>query len=101
MALISDTEHVEGELDPNVLALIDKADLVIYDAMYTEEELVRKRGFGHSTWQQGIKLCKAAGAKRLALFHHDPFRNDADLAKIEAEAKKVFAGTFAARDGQS
>ncbi len=101
VALICDTEHVEGELDPNVLGLIDKADLVIYDAMYTEAELVRKRGFGHSTWQQGIKLCKAAGAKKLALFHHDPFRTDADLAKIEVEAKKAFSGAFAARDGQS
>lgn len=100
VALISDTEHVEGELDQNILALIDKADLVIYDATYTDQEMVKKRGFGHSTWQEGIKLCKAAGAKKLALFHHDPFRTDAALEKIEADAKAVFPGTFAARDGQ-
>ncbi|MEQ1951956.1 MBL fold metallo-hydrolase [Mesorhizobium sp. CN2-181] len=101
VALISDTEHVEGELDQNILGLIDKADLVIYDATYTEAEMVKKRGFGHSTWQEGVKLCKAAGAKKLALFHHDPFRTDAALDKLEAEAKAVFPGTFAARDGQT
>ncbi len=84
-----------------MLALIEKADLVIYDAIYTDEEMESRRGFGHSTWQQGIKLCKAAGAKRLALFHHDPFRTDAELAKIEAQAKTGFPGAFAARDGQS
>jgi phosphoribosyl 1,2-cyclic phosphodiesterase len=101
VAIISDTEHVEGELDPNVLMLIENADLVVYDAMYTEAELVKKRGFGHSTWQQGVKLCRAANAKKLAIFHHDPFRKDEDLARIEAEARKAFSGAFAARDGQS
>jgi phosphoribosyl 1,2-cyclic phosphodiesterase len=100
VALISDTEHVEGELDPNVLGLIEKADLVIYDATYTEAEMVKKRGFGHSTWQQGVKLCKAAGARKLALFHHDPFRTDDALGTIEAHAKEAFPGAFAARDGQ-
>ncbi|WP_442579466.1 MBL fold metallo-hydrolase [Mesorhizobium sp. ASY16-5R] len=101
VALISDTEHVEGELDKNILGLIDKADLVIYDATYTEAEMVKKRGWGHSTWQEGVKLCKAAGAKKLALFHHDPFRTDAALDALQAEAKAVFPGAFAARDGQT
>jgi phosphoribosyl 1,2-cyclic phosphodiesterase len=101
VALISDTEHVDGAPDANVLALIEKADLVIYDAAYTDEEMETRRGFGHSTWQEGIRLCKAAGAKRLALFHHDPFRTDTELAHIEAQAKQAFPGAFAARDGQS
>lgn len=101
VALISDTEHVEGVLDPVILELIDGADLVIYDAAYTEAELPLKKGFGHSTWQQGVKLCKAAGARRLALFHHDPFRNDVGMAALEAVAKAEFDGAFAARDGQT
>ncbi len=101
VALISDTEHVDGTPDANVLALIEKADLVIYDAAYTDEEMETRRGFGHSTWQEGIRLCKAAGAKKLALFHHDPFRTDTELAYIEAQARQAFPGAFAARDGQS
>jgi phosphoribosyl 1,2-cyclic phosphodiesterase len=101
VALICDTEHVDGVPDANVLALIENADLVIYDAAYTDEEMGSRRGFGHSSWQEGVRLCKAAGAKRLALFHHDPFRTDAELASIEADAKRAFPRAFAARDGQT
>ncbi len=101
VAFICDTEHVEGAPDANVLALIENADLVIYDAAYTDEEMKSRRGFGHSSWQEGVRLCRAAGAKKLALFHHDPFRTDIELARIEARAKEAFPGAFAARDGQS
>lgn len=100
VAYISDTEHIDGQLDQNVLGLIEGADLVIYDSTYLEEEMSRRRGFGHSTWQQGVKLCEAAKAKRLALFHHDPVRTDGDLETMENEADAAFPGTFAARDGQ-
>ena len=99
VALISDTEHVPGVLDPAVLDLIADADLVIYDSTYLESEMERYRGFGHSTWEQGIKLCKAAGAKRLALFHHDPSRTDSQVEEIERAAQARFPGAFAARDG--
>ncbi len=92
IAVISDTEHEAGKLDSAILGLIENADLVIYDCTYTEEEMKRKRGYGHSTWQQGVKLCKAAGAQRLALFHHDPARTDAQLEVIEQQAIEAFAG---------
>jgi len=98
VALISDTEHIPGMLDANVLNLIQNADLVIYDANFVEDEMEKYRGWGHSTWQQGIKLCEAAGAKRLALFHHDKGRTDDHLAAIEEQAKSHFNGVFAARD---
>ncbi|MBN9070639.1 MAG: MBL fold metallo-hydrolase [Rhizobiales bacterium] len=99
VALVSDTEHMPGTLDPVILDFIRGADLVIYDTTYTDAEMQRFRGFGHSSWQQGIRLCEAAGAKRLALFHHDPARTDAQLAAIERDARERFAGAFAARDG--
>jgi phosphoribosyl 1,2-cyclic phosphodiesterase len=100
IALISDTEHEPGELDPAVLKLIENADLVIYDCTYLESEMHIKRGYGHSTWEEGVKLCEAAGARALALFHHDPRRTDEQLRAIESQAKEAFAGAFAARDGQ-
>lgn len=101
VALISDTEHIPGKLDPSVLELIENADLVIYDTTYVDAEMARYRGFGHSTWQQGVKLCEAAGARRLALFHHEPARTDAQMDEIEAHARARFAGAFAARDGMT
>jgi ribonuclease Z len=99
VAVITDTEHVPGKLDEEILTLIADADLVIYDCTYIEEEMARFPGYGHSTWQQGIKLCEAAGAGRLALFHHDPMRTDTALETIEIKAREAFSGAFAAYDG--
>ncbi|MBX3596142.1 MAG: MBL fold metallo-hydrolase [Rhizobiaceae bacterium] len=99
VAYVSDTEHLCDELDPAVLSLMNGADLAIYDCTYTEQEMPFRVGFGHSTWQQGVKLCRAAGAKRLAMFHHDPARTDGELEAHERLAKAEFSGAFAARDG--
>lgn len=100
LAVITDTEHVPGTLDPNVLKLIDGADLVLYDASYTDEEMERFKGFGHSSWQQAIRLAREAGVKSTGFIHHSPFRDDAGLDAIDRAAKDVFDGAFAARDGQ-
>lgn len=99
-AMISDTEHVEDVLDPTVLELIDGADLVVYDCMYVDSEFRKFRGFGHSTWSHGVRLCQAASAKRLAIYHHHPMREDAALDAIDAEARQQFDGAFVARDYQ-
>lgn len=99
VAYITDTEHVAGALDDNVLALARGADLMIYDCTYTEEEYPPNAGRGHSTWQQGVRLAEAAGAKRLAIFHHDPAHDDAVLDRITREAEAVWPGAIIAAEG--
>ena len=39
LAICTDTEHYEGKLDEEVLALADQADVMIYDSAYTEEDI--------------------------------------------------------------
>jgi phosphoribosyl 1,2-cyclic phosphodiesterase len=98
----TDTEHDadSGRLDQNLLALARGADLLIYDAQYTPEEYAAgKRGWGHSTAEEGVRLAEAAGCARLALFHHDPAHDDGAVAHIEARARARFAGACAAREG--
>ena len=57
-----------------------KADLLIHDAQYTQQEYdLSKRGWGHSPLEHAIKSARRAQVKRLALFHHDPMRTDAQL----------------------
>jgi phosphoribosyl 1,2-cyclic phosphodiesterase len=97
---ITDTEHVPGKPDQTVLKLIDNADLVVYDAAFTEKEMPRYRGFGHSSWEEGVRLCRAANAKKLAIFHHSPLREDNELDRIADDAKAEFSGAFVARQGQ-
>jgi phosphoribosyl 1,2-cyclic phosphodiesterase len=95
---VTDTEHIIGHPDQTVLQLIAGADLVIYDCTYTDAEFPSRLGWGHSTWQEGVRLCQAAGAKALAIFHHNPDHIDSDMAAIEAEAKKMWSGAFVSRD---
>lgn len=94
----TDIEH-GGALDPRLVALAEGADLLVHDAQYTDEEYPSRRGWGHSTWAEAVGVAKRAGARRLALFHHDPRRDDDALAVIEDRARSLFAGTFAAREG--
>jgi phosphoribosyl 1,2-cyclic phosphodiesterase len=98
LCYVTDTEHVIGRPDQNVLSLIEGADLVIYDSTYTDDEFPNKVGWGHSTWQEGVRLCRQAQAKRLAIFHHAPEHDDPEMERIEAQAHEVWAATFAARE---
>jgi len=99
VAYITDTEHCPGSLDRNVLELARGVDLMIYDCNYTEQEYAAHRDWGHSTWQQGVRLANAADAKLLALFHHDPAHDDAMLDRIGSEAKAQRAATVVAAEG--
>lgn len=94
----TDTEHFAC-VDPALARLAAGADILIYDAQYTPDEYPGKVGWGHSTWEAGAALARAAGVGQLVLFHHDPGRTDAQLAALEAAAAAALPGTVAAREG--
>ena len=99
-ALVSDTEGFPGKCDNDLVSLADHADLAVYDATYTEDEIVSRIGWGHSTWLRGIRLAEKANVKHLCLFHHDPSHDDDFMDTLAAEANDVRAGTVTAREGQ-
>jgi phosphoribosyl 1,2-cyclic phosphodiesterase len=75
------------------------ADLLIHDAQFTQQEYeASKRGWGHSPLEHAIKSAMRSQAKRLALFHHDPMRTDAQLDALaemhcdsqESDSTEVF-----------
>jgi phosphoribosyl 1,2-cyclic phosphodiesterase len=94
----TDTEHFSC-VDPTLKKLAAGADILIYDSQYTPEEYPAKVGWGHSTWEAGAELARAAGVPQLVLFHHDPNRTDAQLEAIEQAARAALPGTVAAREG--
>ncbi|MCL2450310.1 MAG: MBL fold metallo-hydrolase [Polyangiaceae bacterium] len=106
-AYATDTEHYEGRIDTSLLELARNADLFVYDAQYTPEEYAgtvaggSKKGWGHSTFVEGVRLAQAAGARKLVLFHHDPTQNDAAVRQKERRAQALFPDVTAAREGES
>jgi phosphoribosyl 1,2-cyclic phosphodiesterase len=99
VAYVTDTEHRPGERDPNVLRLADHAEVMIYDSTYTDAEYETHRDWGHSTWQEGVRLADAAGTRTLVIFHHDPGHDDAFMDEVAAQAAKARPGTIVAHEG--
>ena len=95
---VTDTEHIPGRTDENIVKLIEGADLVIYDSTYTEDEFPGHVGWGHSTWNEGLRLCRLAGARQLAIFHHDPDHDDTAMDRIAAQARAAAANTIVTRE---
>jgi phosphoribosyl 1,2-cyclic phosphodiesterase len=90
---ITDTEHRPGGLDMKIVELCRGADVMIYDSSYTDEEYSRYRGWGHSTWQEGVRIADAANVGTLAIFHHDPSHSDAFMDDVAREAAAMRPGT--------
>jgi phosphoribosyl 1,2-cyclic phosphodiesterase len=99
VAYITDTEHRPGGRDPNVLALIEGAEVMIYDASYTDAEFPTHKDWGHSTWEEGVRLADAADVKTLVIFHHDPGHDDDFMDQVAAEAAAARPGTIVAQEG--
>ena len=95
---ITDTEHVIGKPDQTILKFIEGADLVIYDCTYTDAEFPAKIGWGHSTWEEGMRLARAANVGQLVIFYHDPDHNDDFMAQLERTSRAAWPGTVVARE---
>ena len=102
-AYITDTEHFPDRLDENVLMLARDADVMIYDATYTDEEYnhekTSKVGWGHSTWQEAVKVAEAANVKQLIIFHHDPLHADEFMDEVEKNTMEAFPNSSVAKEG--
>ena len=100
----TDTEHYSIP-DPKLVALARDADVLVFDTMYTPEEYagerggIPKTGWGHSHFEAGVALVKAAGVRKYVLFHHDPIQTDAMVREKERRTRELFADSLAAYEG--
>ena len=96
----TDNEPGNAKLDEGLRELASGADIFINDAQYTPEQLESTRkGWGHSSWLEGVKIAREAGAKTLVLFHHDPDSTDRMIDSILRQAREEFDSVFAASEG--
>lgn len=99
ICIMTDTEHRPGEIDSTIVDFCRNADIMVYDSMFTDDEYERHVGWGHSTWQEALRVGDAANVRQVVLFHHNPMNTDERMSAIEAAAAEVRPGTVAAREG--
>ena len=93
------------EMRDGVVRLCEGADLVIYDTMFTPDDYLKFPHYGHSRPRDALEVCRAAGARRLVLFHHAPERSDDEVDAIleatraETQRAKLSFGLDAAFEG--
>ncbi|HXF94927.1 MAG TPA: MBL fold metallo-hydrolase [Gemmatimonadales bacterium] len=96
MAYVTDNELGEGpdygtpaSWRDEFVRFLDGVELLIHDAMYTPEELVTHRGWGHSTFEEAVAVAADAGARRLVLFHHEPEHGDDVVDGLLDQARRL------------
>ena len=100
VAYATDNEPGDTKLDENLKRLAAGADILINDAQFTPEQLeTTRKGWGHSSWLEGVQLARHAAAKTLVLFHHDPDSTDRMVDSILRQAREDFDSVFAASEG--
>ena len=98
----TDNEAGVPEFDANLRQLAHGADVLIYDSQYSPEQATtERRGWGHSSWLEGVKVSRDAKVRNLVLFHHDPDSSDKTVDGFLAAARREFPATWAATEGMS
>ena len=87
--LFAEGERVAMEENQKLIDFFRASDVLIHDTQYTEAEYVsHKQGWGHDYFEHAIQNAVKAGVRKLFLFHHDPYRTDNELRRLEAEFRK-------------
>jgi phosphoribosyl 1,2-cyclic phosphodiesterase len=68
------------------LELARDVDVLLHDGQYTDDEYRRRVGWGHSSVSHAAQLADLAGARELALIHHDPDHSDDLIDEMVAVA---------------
>jgi len=98
----TDNEPGNRELDASLRELAAGADIFINDAQYSPEQLAStRRGWGHSSWLEGVRIAQEVGVKTLVLFHHDPDSTDRVVDGLLRRARDAYESVFAASEGMT
>jgi phosphoribosyl 1,2-cyclic phosphodiesterase len=107
LAYLPDHEPALGPSFPSEPAwtsgadIASNADLLIHDAQYATAEYAERVGWGHSSVVDAVAFADLVGSRTLALFHHDPTRDDTQVDRLLREARRTSRGVevVAARQG--
>ena len=101
LVIAADHEHGDPAIDAEIARRARDADLLVYDAAYSEAEYAGRVGWGHSTREEGLRLARAARPGLALLSHHDPDADDATLRAEEVRLGVADGAVRLARDGMT
>ena len=90
-----------GELHPAALELAADVDVLIHDCQFVAAEFPGVSYLGHASVEYAMALAVAAGARRLAMFHHSPERTDVEIDRMLGQVSGSALDVFAAAEGQN
>lgn len=101
VTILSDVEYpTPDDPLPEAIDLARGADLLIHDAMHADHDYDLRKGWGHSPARAGVVVAERAGAKKLALFHHNPDATDDMIDEtVQRTAEKTSVPVIAAAEG--
>lgn len=81
------------EYEAALTSFVSGADILVHDAHFFEHEIRTKEHWGHSTAEDGLKLARRAGVRKLVLFHHAPEHSDTDVDEILQTTRDLARGS--------
>lgn len=100
------TKGIINEQEKDHIKFLKDADLVIHDSQYLAKEYNEKKGWGHSTVEYVVEICRNARVGKVAFTHHDPLRDDDAIDQLVERARQSLKEqgssmeVFAAAEGQ-
>ncbi len=96
---VTDHEHGDNSNREGLVEFIRGTDVFIYDSSYDDNNYANYKGWGHSTWQEALRLGNDAQVVKTAIFHHDPHNTDEKMVDIEAAVLAFSEKGFVTRQG--
>ena len=88
-----DNEYEDFQ-EKKIIQFCNDSHTVIWDGMYLDSELPEKKGWGHSSIEQGVALADKINVKNFLISHHSPTRSDKQIQSIQktiSYSKVMFA----------
>jgi ribonuclease BN (tRNA processing enzyme) len=68
--------------------LAHRADMLIHDAQYDDDEYRARIGWGHSSITHALAFGELVEARHFVAFHHDPAHDDTTIDALFADARR-------------
>ena len=82
-------KHPGGLEYKDYLDFSKNADLLIHDAEFSEEEYKKTKTWGHTVYNDALRLAMEADVKKFGLFHHNQERTDDKLDEIVQDCHRI------------